>query len=207
MKYEWKKSQKEFYLPKPEPSVVTIPEFGFFELDGRGNPNGDAFGVLVETLYALSYAIKMSPKSGKAPEGYLDYAVFPLEGLWDVSDEAKGFFKVLDKDTLVYTVMIRQPDFVTAAYAAEVLSAVKEKKPQLPAEAVRFERMAEGSCVQMLHIGPYDDEPASFARMESFCAERGLRRSSMKHHEIYLSDPRRTTAEKMKTVLRFQVSS
>ncbi len=206
MKSEWKKNAREIYLPKEEPSVITLPEFGFFAIDGRGNPNGQGFGVLVETLYSLSYAIKMSPKSGNAPEGYGDYAVFPLEGFWDISEEAKENFSVLDKDSLVYTIMIRQPEFVNAGYAADILSAVKKKKPQLPVESARFERLTESACVQMMHVGTFETEPASFACMEAFAIRQGLKRVSKKHHEIYISDPRRTAPEKMKTVLRFQVT-
>ncbi|HWR62237.1 MAG TPA: GyrI-like domain-containing protein [Clostridia bacterium] len=203
MKYEWKKQARELYLPKRTPEIVTVPSMKFFMLDGRGNPNGEEFAEAVGVLYILSYAVKMLPKKGVIPEGYFEYTVFPLEGVWDLAPEARGA-EVLDKDSLVYTIMIRQPDFVTEAVAHTALEAAagKIKSPKL--EAVRFGSMEEGLCVQMLHIGPYDSEPASFAAMEEFCRANGLSRTSKTHREIYISDARKTAAEKLQTVLRFK---
>lgn len=205
MKHDWKKLEKRYYAPGSEPELVTLPAFKFFTVRGRGDPNGPDFPSYVEALYAASYGVKMSPKKGNAPEGYVDYAVYPLEGVWDLSDEAKARGGAFTKDELVFTLMIRQPEFVTEAFAREVLAAVRAKKKGPRFDELRFELIEEGPCVQMLHEGPYDDEPASFARMESFAAERGLRRACKTHREIYLSDARRTEPARLRTILRFRV--
>lgn len=204
MKYEWKKQARELYLPKRAPEIVTVPSMKFLMLDGRGNPNGEEFAEAVGVLYTLSYAVKMLPKKGMVPEGYFEYTVFPLEGVWDLAPEARGA-EVLDKDSLVYTIMIRQPDFVTEAVAHAALETAAGKIKSPKREAVRFEAIEEGLCVQMLHIGSYDGEPVSFAAMEEFCRANELRRASKIHREIYISDARKTAAEKLQTVLRFKV--
>lgn len=204
MKYEWKKQGKELYLPKNEPQIIDVPSMKFLTLMGKGNPNGEEFGEAIGVLYSLAYGIKMMPKKGITPEGYFEYTVFPLEGVWDLAEEARGK-ETLDKDSLIYTIMIRQPDFVTEELARTVLEQTKHKKPHPLLDKVSFEEIEEGLCVQMLHNGPYDNEPESFARMEQFCKEKGLERLSKIHREIYLTDARRTQPEKQKTVLRFKV--
>lgn len=206
MKMDWKKTDKAFYLPGTEPVLVTVPAFKFFAIRGAGDPNGPEFPEYMQVLYALAYAVRMSSKSGTAPAGYLEYSVFPLEGVWDVSEEAKARGGArISKSDYVFDLMIRQPDFVSPEYARSVLERVRAKKPLPRLKDARFEVLEEGPCVQMTHVGPYDDEPASFARMEAFCEARGLRRLSKVHREIYLSDPRKTAQEKMRTVLRFRV--
>lgn len=206
MKHEWRKQDKELYLPKTKPVCITVPEMKFFMLDGRGNPNSEAFAEAIQVLYSLSYAVKMMPKSGVTPEGYFDYTVFPLEGVWDLDEEGRKAGK-LDKDRLVYTIMMRQPDFVTEELAQKVIESIKEKKPHDLLDSVRFESMEEGHCVQMTHIGSYDDEPSSFAMMEEFCMANGLKRISKIHREIYISDARKTESDKLNTVLRFKVEN
>lgn len=203
MKFEWKKHAKDLYLPKNQPEVVVVPPMKFFMLDGRGNPNGEEFAEAVGVLYSLSYAVKMMPKKGITPEGYFEYSVFPLEGVWDLAEEARGLDK-LDKDKLVYTVMIRQPDFVTDAVAQAALESTMKKTKHPLLSRVRFETMEEGLCVQMMHVGPYDSEPASFAAMAEYCRANNLKRSCLTHREIYISDVRKTAPEKLRTVLRFK---
>lgn len=206
MKYEWKKQAKELYLPKNKPELITVPTFKFFMIDGKGNPNSEEFSEAIGVLYSLAYAVKMLPKKGIIPEGYFDFTVFPLEGIWDLAEEARAL-EVLDKNSLVYTIMIRQPDFVTDELAQEVINNVKLKKPHplLNNDKVRFDRLEEGLCVQMLHLGPYDDEPESFSIMEDYCKQNNLRRITKIHREIYLSDARKIQPEKLKTILRFKV--
>lgn len=204
MKYEWKKQDKGLYLPKERPEALTVPSMKFFMLEGRGNPNGEEFGEAVGVLYSLAYAVKMLPKKGVTPEGYFEYTVFPLEGVWDLAPEARGLDK-LDKNSLIYTIMIRQPEFVTEEIAKAALGSVEKKRKHPMLSHVSFGNIEEGLCVQMLHIGSYDSEPSSFERMEDFCKASGLERVSKIHREIYLSDARKTTAEKLKTVLRFKV--
>ena len=205
MKYEWKKQDKAFYLPPAEPALIQVPAYNYFTLHGEGNPNGAEFAEAVGVLYSLSYAIKMLPKKGIEPEGYYEYTVFPLEGVWDLSEAGRQKTE-LDKDELVYTIMIRQPDFATPELAAEVLEKVKHSKPHPLLHKAAFDSIEDGLSVQMLHTGPYDDEPGSFARMKQYCAEQGLERMSHLHREIYISDARRTQPEKLRTVLRFKVS-
>jgi hypothetical protein len=204
MKHEWKKEEKQFYLPKSKPETINVPKFKFYMVEGRGNPNNEEFSEAVGALYSLSYAIKMLPKKGIVPEGYSDYTVYPLEGVWDLAEEARGLEK-LDKDSLIYNIMIRQPEFVTDELAAEVIEAVKIKKPNRFLERVKFDTIEEGLCVQMMHTGTYDAEKKTFEEMAGYCAENTLKRISMVHREIYISDPRKTEPDKMKTVLRFRV--
>jgi len=210
VKVEWKKSEKSLYLPGTKPETVTIPAMNFFTIRGRGNPNDAFFADYISVLYSLSYGVKMGLKQeaaqGSQPEGYCDYTVYPLEGVWDLTEEAKiAPTGKLDKDTLVFELMMRQPDFVSADYARETIERTIKKKPQALLDMVRYERLAEGLCVQMLHAGSYDDEPATVAAMERFIAEQELHRTTLKHREIYISNPNAVAPEKMKTVLRFQV--
>jgi hypothetical protein len=129
MKHDWKKSEKQFYAPKTEPVKVTIPAMNFFTIKGEGNPNNPEFSEYISVLYALSYGVKMSPKQGFAQDNYFEYSIYPLEGVWDITDEAKQRkMEKLDKDALVFNLMIRQPDFVTPEFAAEVINRVSKKK-------------------------------------------------------------------------------
>ena len=206
MKHEWKKSEKRFYLPKNTPEKIVIPGFNFYSLKGKGNPNDPIFSEYISVLYSLSYAIRMSPKAGLFLSNYYDYTVYPLEGVWDLDENAKANgMKVLDKNSLIYTIMIRQPEFITEEIAYENLDRVKRKKPNELLDIVKFENIEEGACVQMLHQGSYDEEAESFNKMALFAAEHNLRRKYHFHREIYLTDARKTTPEKLKTVLRFQV--
>ena len=206
MKYEWKKKEKEIYLPKAKPVVISVPAFKYFMSDGKGNPNDTEFSECVGALYSLSYAIRMSFKAGYAPESFYEYTVYPLEGIWDISEEAKeNYTGVLDKNSLVFNLMIRQPDFVTTEFANEVMERTKKKKPNPFLDKVQFTDLEEGKCVQMMHFGSYDNESVTFEIMEKYCQENGLKRLSKKHKEIYISDPRKVNPDKLKTVLRFKV--
>ena len=204
MKYEWKKQAKELYLPKNKPEIVTVPNFKFFMIDGKGNPNDEEFFEAIGVLYSFSYAIKMLPKKDIIPEGYFDYTVFPLEGIWDLAEEARAL-EILDKNSLIYTIMIRQPDFVTDELVQKVIKDVKTKKPHALLDKVKFNSIEDGFCVQMLHLGSYDDEPKSFSIMEDYCMQNNLKRTTKIHREIYISDARKIQPDKLKTVLRFKV--
>lgn len=214
-KFDWKKAEKQWYGPGTSPMEVDIPEFGFYLIEGRGDPDGEDFAWRVEALYALAYGIRMSHKSGKAPAGFYEYTVYPLEGVWSLTgksrEEAEEAYRekrpapAFDRNDLVYRLMIRQPDFVTPEFAAENLEAVAAKKKLPLIREASFQRLKEGRCVQMLHLGPYADEPASFARMKDFCRKESLARIGHDHREIYLSDARKTAPDKLKTILRFPV--
>lgn len=208
MKHEWRKAEKDIYLPKNKPVIVDVPEFKYFTIEGEGNPNGDAFPEYIGVLYSLSYAVKMSYKKGIQPKGYFDYTVYPLEGIWDINKKAKkNYTGTLNKDDLIFKLMIRQPGFVDAEFFSKILNMTKEKKPHDLLDSVKLETIEEGLCVQMLHLGSYDNEPESFKLMEEFATGQGLKRSSKIHKEIYLTDARKTVPEKLKTVLRFQVEN
>ena len=207
MKHEWRKSEKAFYLPRSRPEVVDVPEYSYIVLSGEGNPNSEFFSECISALYSVAYAIKMNLKKvPDPPVNYLDWTVYPLEGVWDISEKAKANFDgKLNKDELIFDLMIRQPDFVSADFFQEMLELTQNKKPHKLLERVRFERIKDGKCVQMLHVGSFDSEPESFSKMEAFALDMNLKRRSKAHREIYLSDFRKVPEEKLKTVLRFQV--
>jgi len=207
-KHEWRKKEKALYLPKNKPEVIDIPEFKFITIEGEGSPADSVFTDYIGALYSLAYTIKMMPKKmDRQPKGYFDFTVYPLEGVWDINDKAKANFKGrINKEDLVYKLMIRQPDFVSENFYSEMLEVAKEKKKNPLLEQINFERLSERRCVQMLHLGPFEDEPASFEIMEDFAKSEGVVRLSKIHREIYLSDHRKVAPEKLKTVLRFQVN-
>ena len=206
MKHEWKKSEKQRYLPKNKPELIRIPRFKFLTIEEKGNPNDDFFAEYIGVLYSLSYGVKMSPKKGIAPEGYFDYTVYPLEGIWDLSEDAKKSFDgTINKNHLVFKLMIRQPDFVEYNFIMQILEQTKKKKPHDLLEQVRYEEITEGDCIQMLHLGRYDNEPESFKIMESFAEQENYKRKTKTHREIYISDPRKVSSDKLKTVLRFSI--
>lgn len=204
MKHEWRKKEKNYYLPKNKPEVVNIEKLKFIKIKGTGNPNNEEFSEKVGTLYSIAYAIKMMPKKGIVPEGYFDYTVYPLEGVWDLKEEARNE-KILNKDKLVYTIMIRQPEFVTQDIFSHALELTKSKKNNELLDEIEFSTIEEGLCVQMMHIGSFDEEHKSFEVMEQFCEENNLLIKSKAHREIYISDFRRTAQDKLKTVLRYRV--
>ena len=204
---DYKKTQKDLYQPKTIPSIVDVPEMLFIMVDGRGNPNtSESYKESIEILYGLSYAIKMSKMGGNAPEGYFEYTVSPLEGLWWLTDDGDVDFS--DKEKYCWTSMIRQPEFVTPEVFAAAKTALTKKKPNLDPTRARLEMFAEGLCAQVMHIGSYDDEPETIALLHEFIADSGYQTDlsdTRRHHEIYLGDPRKTAPEKRKTVLRYPI--
>lgn len=210
-KSDYTKEYKEFYLPGKKPSIIQIPAMNFIMVEGKGNPNtSEEYKQAIEILYGLSYGIKMSKKNGTQPEGYYDYRVFPLEGLWRMPGEAFDGLNsvVLDKEAFEWTAMIRQPEFVTEQVYETAKAGLKKKKPEIDFSNTRYCRWEEGVCVQMMHHGPYDDEPVSIRFMNAFIEEAGYITDITEerpHHEIYLGDPRKTKPENLKTVLRHPV--
>jgi len=204
MKYEWKKNEKKLYLPKNKPELITVPKFKFFTIKGKGNPNDSFFAEYIAVLYSLSYAVRMSPKQGIAPKDYFEYTVYPLEGVWEGTQPVDG---KIDKNKFIFNLMIRQPDFVTNAFAKKIIEIAKKKKPHEFLDKVLFESIEDGESIQMLHTGTYDSEPESFKQMEQFADQMKKKRTSHTHREIYLSDPKKVVHEKLKTVLRFQVQN
>lgn len=204
MKYEWRKQEKNLYIPKQKPELVTIPEQKFFMIKGQGNPNDAEFAEKIGVLYSLAYAVRMMPKKGYTPDGYFEYTVYPLEGIWDLTEEGRKL-DTLNKDELLYTIMIRQPDFVTNEVVERAFENVEKKKPHPFLNDVTFGTDQDDLAVQMLHVGPYDDEPQSFELMNEYTKNNNLERTSLQHREIYLSDFRKVESAKLKTVLRYKV--
>lgn len=204
MKHEWRKQEKNLYVPKQKPEIITVPKQKFFMIKGKGNPNDEGFSEKIGVLYSLAYAIRMMPKQGYTPEGYFEYTVYPLEGLWDLTEEGKKLDK-FNKDELLYTIMIRQPDFITKDVVDMALENVTKKKPHPLLNEVTFGTIEDGLSVQMLHEGSYDDEPQSFEIMKEFIINNNLEIVSLQHREIYLSDSRKVVPAKLKTVLRYMV--
>lgn len=200
-KYEWKKAEKSLYAPGRQPQLITVPAYKFFTLSGEGNPNDAFFAEYIRCLYSLSYALKMKWKK----ENGFDYAVYPLEGVWSLKASAAQDSGTLNKDNLCFQLMMRQPDIVSEAYAACIVEEVKKKKPHPLLDNVRFETLTDGRCVQLLHVGSYDNEPESFAEMNAFAQQNNLQRINTVHREIYLSDARKVQPERLKTILSFQV--
>ena len=204
-KLDYKKEYKDLYLPKAKPMLVEVPSISFIMVDGKGAPEGEEYQNAVEALYALTFTIKMSKMGGMQPEGYFEYVVPPLEGLWYGDKER---FETNRREEWLWTSMIRQPEFVTPDVFAWAAGECRRKKPDVDVSRARLETFREGLCVQMMHIGAYDDEPASVAQMDAFLRENGYENdftAERLHHEIYLSDPRKTAAEKRKTVIRHPV--
>ena len=207
MAFDYKKEYKEFYLPKKKPELVEIPPMNYIAVRGTGDPNqedGD-YKKSIGLLYAIAFTIKMSERSGHRIDGYFDYVVPPLEGFW----WQKGVegFDYTSKELFHWISVIRLPDFVTRDdFTWAVAEATAKKKQDF--SQVEFITVEEGLYVQMLHIGPYDDEPANVALMDAFIAARGYANDfsdARLHHEIYLSDARRTAPEKLKTVIRHPI--
>lgn len=202
MKYEWRKKEKDLYIPSGVPQIVEVPKQKFFVIEGKGNPNDENFAEHIGVLYAVSYGVRMMPKSGFMPEGYFEYTVYPLEGIWDMTEEGKKL-DTFHKEELIYRLMIRQPDFVNEDIAMRALKSTKDKKPHPLLEKVTFEEIEDGLCVQMLHEGSFDNEPASFEKMIEFMKTHQLERYGSTHREIYLNDARKVEKSKLKTVLRY----
>lgn len=200
MKYEWRKAEKSLYGVKASPKVVDVPQQSFIMLDGMGNPNLTGFAEEVSALYALAYAIKMDYKKSHANQEIQDFTVYPLEGIWQQKEQGE-----LVKEELIYTIMIAQPSFISKEMVKKALEKVKVKKPNAHYEKIRFETVKEGKCLTMLHFGSFGSEPLSFAKMDEFCKENSLNRRFPFHREIYLNNLNRTSPDKLKTILRYQV--
>jgi len=197
-KIDLRKERKYLYNPSSKQiAIVDVPEMNFLMIDGAGDPNTSvAYRNAVEALFAVSYTLKFMVKKG---EQAVDYAVMPLEGLWWVEDMTQ--FSMHDKDAWKWTSMIMQPEYVTAELFQEALRQVRKKKDLPALSGMRFESFHEGHAAQILYFGPYSDEGPSIERIHRFILEQG-RRLRGRHHEIYLSDPRRTAPAKLKTVIR-----
>ena len=207
MAFDFKKEYKEFYLPKQTPSIVNVPKMNYIAVRGKGNPNDEdgAYKQAIGLLYGIAFTIKMSKKGNHQIDGYFDYVVPPLEGFW-WQDGVIGV-NYADKDSFQWISVIRLPDFVTEDDFRWALKEASAKKKE-DFSKVEFFSYEEGICVQCMHIGPYDDEPATVLRMHEFMEQEGYEldiTDRRMHHEIYLSDARKTVPEKLRTVIRHPI--
>ncbi|MCI6771736.1 MAG: GyrI-like domain-containing protein [Oscillospiraceae bacterium] len=207
MAFDFKKEYKEFYLPKSKPKIVDVPPMNFIAVRGKGNPNEEdgEYKQAVGLLYAIAYTIKMSYKGDRKIDGYFEYVVPPLEGFW-WQDGIDGI-DYSDKSTFNWISVIRLPDFVSIRDFEWAKTEVERKK-KLDCKKAEYLTVHEGLCVQIMHIGPFDNEPETVAVMDSYIKENGYENDfsdERLHHEIYLSDPRKANPEKLKTVIRHPV--
>ena len=202
MKYEWKKSEKQYYLPKAKPELIEIPKFRYITVEGTGSPDSEFYQECIKVLFQVSYSIKMSYKKTNE-DG--DYSVYPLEGLYDLTEFGKTL-KELDRNEFVYKLMIKQPNFITNEMFDKALEDVNKKNKTELINNLKFEQIEDGLCVQMLHIGSYKEEQITFSIMDNFLKENNLKRTSSNHREIYISDFRKVKPEDLKTVIRIKVS-
>ena len=207
MAFDFKKEYKEFYMPKAAPEIVTVPPMNYIAVQGVGDPNDSAgaYQAAIGLLYGVAYTIKMSKKGDHRIDGYFDFVVPPLEGFWQ--QPGTDGFDCTRKQDFRWISVLRLPDFVTPADVDWAIAEASAKKKQ-DFSAVAFRSIDEGVCVQMLHVGAFDDEPASVARMDAFAAANGYGpdfSDARLHHEIYLSDARRVPPEKWKTVIRHPI--
>lgn len=201
MKYEWKKNEKNLYGVKQKPQLIEIPSAYYIMIKGEGNPNESDFSNRVFALYSLAYRIKMLFKNMKKEElEYSDFTVFPLEGIWEKSDDEE-----FDKNKLKYTIMIKQPYFITKEIFDLAFEKVKKKKPNELYDEISFDCIESKKAIQILHIGSFDTEIESFEKLDNFANEMNLERSENLHTEIYLNNKNRTAEDKLKTILRYTV--
>ncbi|MDR0963848.1 MAG: GyrI-like domain-containing protein [Clostridium sp.] len=209
MPIDFKKTQKELYTPGIKPGIVDVPDMIYIAVDGQGDPNtSPQYQAALEVLYSLSYAIKMSYKSGNSPKGFYEYVVPPLEGFWTVDDNAFLGDKIItDKSKFTWTSCIRQPEFVTQDVLEWAKGLTAKRKPGLDLSQAYLWTFSEGLCAQIMHIGSYDAEPVTIERLTAFIHESGCETdmTDRRHHEIYLGDPRKTAPEKLKTVIRHPI--
>ena len=207
MAFDFKKEYKEFYMPKDKPEIVSVPAANYIAVRGSGDPNeeGGLYQQAIGVLYAVAYTLKMSCKTDYRIEGFYDYVVPPLEGFW-WQDHGEGI-DYTDKSRFNWISVIRLPDFITRNdFDWAVETAAKKKK--LDCSGAEFLTIDEGLCVQIMHIGPFDDEPETVAAMDRYIAENGYENDlsdSRLHHEIYLSNARKVPPEKWKTVIRHPI--
>lgn len=207
MAFDFKKEYKEFYMARNKPDIVIVPKANYIAVRGKGNPNeeGGTYQQAIGVLYAVAYTLKMSYKTSYKIEGFFQYVVPPLEGFW-WQDDVEGV-DYSDKSTFNWISVIRLPDFITKAdfdWAVETAS----KKKKMDCTRAEFLTVDEGLCVQIMHIGSFDDEPATVAIMDEYLAEKGYANDFSKkrlHHEIYMSDARKVAPEKWKTVIRHPI--
>lgn len=207
MAFDFKKEYKKFYMPKSKPEIIDVPPMQYIAVRGSGDPNdeGGAYQQAIAVLYAVAYTIRMSYKGGRKIEGFFNYVVPPLEGFW-WQDGIKGV-DYADKASFQWISLIRLPDFVSEDDFAWAVDEASRKK-KIDCSSAEFLLVQEGLCVQMMHIGPFDTEPETVAKMDEYLAQEGYTKDindTRMHHEIYLSDARKVEPAKWRTVIRHPI--
>lgn len=207
MAFDFKKEYKEFYMPKNKPQIVNVPKANYIAIRGKGNPNeeGGAYQKAISVLYAIAYTLKMSYKTNYKIEGFFEYVVPPLEGFW--WQEGIHGVDLNDKDAFNWISVIRLPDFISEK-DFEWAKQTAEKKKKIDCSSAEFLTVDEGLCVQIMHVGPFDSEIESVAKMDAYLEEKGYQNDindKRLHHEIYLSDARKVAPDKLKTVIRHPI--
>lgn len=207
MAFDFKKEYKEFYIPKNKPEIVTVPKAHYIAVRGKGNPNeiDGAYQKAISILYAVAYTLKMSYKTEHKIEGFFEYVVPPLEGFW-WQDNVDGI-DYADKAAFNWISVIRLPKFITQKDFEWAVETASEKK-KLDCSSAEFLTVDEGLCVQIMHVGAFDDEPQTVALMDEYIAQNGYENDiteSRLHHEIYLSNARKVAPEKWKTIIRYPI--
>ncbi len=207
MAFDYKKEYKEFYMPKGTPSIITVPKMNYIAVRGSGNPNDEdgEYKQAIGLLYGIAFTIKMSKKGDHRIDGYFDYVMPPLEGFW--WQEGTAGVDYSRKQDFHWIAVIRLPDFVTEEEFRWAVAETADKK-RMDCSGAEYLTVEEGLCVQCMHIGPYDDEPATVQLMNAFMEQEGYEpdiTDQRRHHEIYLSDARKTAPERLKTVIRHPV--
>ena len=211
MAFDYKKEYKEFYMPARKPEIVNVPSMNFVAVRGKGDPNADEgeYKTAMQILYSVAYTIKMSKMGDHHIDSYFDYVVPPLEGFWWQESDGKPVagFDYGDKASMCWISLIRLPEFVTKSEFDWAVTEATRKKG-LNCSKAEFFTYEEGLSVQIMHIGPYDNEPATIAQMKEFVESKGYKfdiTPNRFHHEIYLGDPRKTAVDKLKTVIRYPI--
>ncbi len=202
MKHEYRKHEKTLYGLNSSPKIIEVPTLNYICLNGKGNPNTPEFSHKIEALYSVAYTLKMFPRKGIEIKDFQDYTVYPLEGVWDLSEKGRQE-ENLNKDELIYTLMIRQPSFITKELFDKAIEVSKIKNDEII--DIEWLETPAKQCVQVLHIGSFDSEIESFKKINEFCELSGLKRKSLIHREIYLSDFRKTKTESLKTILQIEI--
>ncbi|WP_040196846.1 GyrI-like domain-containing protein [Candidatus Soleaferrea massiliensis] len=204
-KLDFKKMDRAFYSAKQQPAVIELPPIPYLMVDGTGAPEDASYQQAVQLLYSIAFTIKMAKMGEWQPQGYTDFTVPPLEGLWDCG--TTGFSD--NRHAWKWTSMLRMPEFVTPEVLQWACEQAKKKHPDLDFSRVRLETYEEGLCAQIMHVGPYSEEQRSIDALGAFITQQGLTddcsAAGRRHHEIYLGDPRRTAPERLKTILRHPV--
>ncbi len=207
MAYDFKKEEKKYYKPKTKPEIVEVPKMNYIAVRGSGDPNDEdgEYKRAIEVLYPLAYAIRMSYKKDYTIDGFFEYVVPPLEGFW--WQEGVEGVNYTDKSTFNWISVIRLPDFVKKEHLEWAKNEVSKKK-KIDTSVAEFLTIDEGLCVQVMHIGPFDEEPKTIEMMNRFIEENGYKtdiNEKRRHHEIYISDIRKVESSKWKTVIRHPV--